>query len=119
MLQTTDLNSESLPSTHQANNLSENTVTNARLLTFLKILQNKIDRLENKKPSANIDNTSTMNPRTWKPFKRYCFSCGCCQDWGEIVRQKSRYIKMMRPSRTGWAVVMITVCIIVRDWRGE
>ena len=92
MLQTTDLNSESLPSTHQANNLSENTVTNARLLTFLKILQNKIDRLENKKPSANINNTSNINPRTGTPFKRYCFSCGYCQYWGkDCLNKKSRH----------------------------
>ena len=45
MLQNTDINSENLPSTQQANNLSDNTVTNAQLLTFLKILQNKVDRL--------------------------------------------------------------------------
>ena len=47
MLQATDINSESLPYIQQANNLSDTTVTNAQLLTFLKILQKKVDRLEN------------------------------------------------------------------------
>ena len=105
MLQATDTNSESLPSTQQANNLSTTTVTNAQLPTFLKTLQNKVD--------------NTANPRTGKPFKRYCFSCGYCQHWGKIVRQKNRDIKMMRPLRTEWVAVMITICPIVRDWGGS
>ena len=46
MLQATDINSESLPYIQQTNNLSDTTVTNAQLLTFLKILQKKVDRLE-------------------------------------------------------------------------
>ena len=105
MLQATDTNSESLPSTQQANNLSTTTVTNAQLPTFLKTLQNKVD--------------STANPRTGKPFKRYCFSCGYCQHWGKNCPTKNRDIKMMRPLRTEWVTVMITICPIVRGWRGS
>ena len=118
MLQTTDINSENLPSTQQANNLSENIVTNAQLLIFQKTFQNKVDRLNNKKPSADIDNTFTMNPRTGKPFKRYFFSCGCFQHWRKNSPTKRRNIKMMRSSRTGWVVGMIIVFPIVRDWMG-
>ena len=81
MLQNTDINSENLPSTQQANNISDTTVTNAQLLTFLKTLQNKVDRLERNTPSPTIATNSNINPRTGKEFKRYCFSCGCCLHW--------------------------------------
>ena len=105
MIQATDTNSESLPSTQQANNLSTTTVTNAQLPTFLKTLQNKVD--------------STANPRTGKPFKRYCFLVDIANIGEKIVRLKNRDIKMMRPLRTEWVAVMITICPIVRGWRGS
>ena len=47
MLQTTDLNSNSLPPTQQVNNITgDNKETNAQLHTFLKTLQNKVDGWE-------------------------------------------------------------------------
>ena len=82
MLHTTDLNTDSIPPTQQANNITtDSKVTNAQLFTFLKTLQNKVDRLENNKPSTHIETTSTISPRTGKYFKHYCFSCGCCPHW--------------------------------------
>ena len=89
MLQNTDINSENLPSTQQANNISDTTVTNAQLLTFLKTLQNKVDRLETNTPSPTISTNSTINLRTGKEFKRYCFSCGCCLHWGKNCPTKN------------------------------
>ena len=89
MLQNTDINSENLPSTQQANNISDTTVTNAQLLTFLKTLQNKVDRLETNTPSPTISTNSTINPRTGKEFKRYCFSCDCCLHWGRNCPTKT------------------------------
>ena len=88
MLQNTTIDSEDLPSTEQANNISDTTVSNTQLLAFLKTLQNKVDRLESKTPSPTTSNTSTINPRTGKEFKRYCFSCGCCLHWGKNCPQK-------------------------------
>ena len=82
MLHDTDINSESLASTQQKNNFSDTIVTNAQLLTSSKLCKIKLTDWK-KKPSVNIDNNSIMNPRTGKPFKRYCFSCGYCQHWGE------------------------------------
>ena len=89
MLHTTDLNSDILHPTQQANNIiADSKVTNAQLFTFLKTLQNKVDRLENNKPSTHIETTSNINPRTGKYFKRYCFSCGCCPHWGKYCPTK-------------------------------
>ena len=78
------INSENLPSTQQANNISDTTVTNAQLLTFLKTLQNKVDRLETNTPSPTISTNSTINPRTGKEFKRYCFPVAVAYI-GEII----------------------------------
>ena len=33
-------------------------------------------------------NTSTVNPRTGKPWRRYCWSCGCCTHWSKNCPQK-------------------------------
>ena len=119
MLQNTTIDSEDLPSTQQANNISDTTVTNAQLLTFLKTLQNKVDRLESNTPSPTISTNSNINPRTGKEFKRYCFSYGCCLHWGGIVPRKNQDIRMMQHSKTEWVAVMRIVCPIVRDWWGE
>ena len=74
MLHTTDLNSNILPHHQQANNITaDSNVTNAQLLTFLQTFQHKVDRLETNSPSTNIATTSTINPKTGKDFKRYCF----------------------------------------------
>ena len=84
MLHTTDLNSNILPHHQQANNITaDSNVTNAQLLTFLQTFQHKVDRLETNSPSTNIATTSTINPKTGKDFKRYCFLCGCCPHWGK------------------------------------
>ena len=85
MLQNTDINSENLPSTQQANNLSDNTVTNAQLLTFLKTLQKKDDRLETKTPSTNIATTSNINPKTEKRFQAILFFMWMLPTLGETL----------------------------------
>ena len=74
MLHTTDLNSNILLPTQHTNNITaDSKVTNAQLFTFLKTLQNKVDRLENNTLSTHIETTSNINPRTGKYFKRYFF----------------------------------------------
>ena len=78
ILQNTDINSENLPSTQQANNLSDNTVTNAQLLTFLKTLQKKMTDWKQKHLQLILRLLLTLTLRLKKYFKRYFFSCGCC-----------------------------------------
>ena len=121
MLHTTDLNSNSLPPTRQANNITaDRKVTNAQLFTFLKNLQNKVDRLENNTPSTHIATTSNTNPKTGKNISSdIVFHVDIAHIGENMVQSKSRDIRMMRPSRTEWVIVTKIVCPIVRDWRGE
>ena len=44
--------------------------------------------MENNKPSTHIETTSNINSRTGKDFKRYCFSCGGCPQWGKYCPTK-------------------------------
>lgn len=75
-------NDETRSNNHQVDNVRSDNVTNLQLMEFLKSFPNKVDLLERKSLSNIIDissNTiSAINPRTGKPSKRYCYSCGCC-----------------------------------------
>ena len=58
---------------------------NNKLLKLFDGLCKKVDSLETK--LGNTKNTSTdkdngINPRTGRPWKRYCWTCGCCDHWG-------------------------------------
>ena len=59
-----------------------NAVTNNQdLVTLIAQLQKKVDTLSsqlNATQTAGLD----VNPKTGKPYKRYCFTCGCCNHWG-------------------------------------
>ena len=33
---------------------------------------------------------SDINPRTGKPWKRYCWTCGCCPHWSRNCPKKAK-----------------------------
>ena len=53
------------------------------LFTMMSELNKKVDTLAEPK-KRNL----TINPRTGKPFRRYCHSCGCCDHWGKTCINK-------------------------------
>lgn len=67
-------------SSHTANS----TITNHSidsLLTIIKGLESKMDNFSKQALRTNqlySQNTDTINPKTGKEWKRYCWSCGCC-----------------------------------------
>ena len=46
----------------------------------------RMDKLEKNCNKENIapTDTSLVNPKTGKPWQRYCWSCGCCDHWGRF-----------------------------------
>ena len=67
------------PDVNVANNISSTApdASTAAILDLIAKLTTKVDALGNQANSGDI------NPRTGKKFKRYCWSCGCCQHWGK------------------------------------
>ena len=93
-----DENEENVPPFRNAN--SANSVTNDKLVALLQELQTKVDTLsdENKLLSSNsrqprtgaTSDENTHHPVTGKPFKRYCWTHGCCTHWGKDCANKKR-----------------------------
>ena len=44
----------------------------------------------NKNTNNDRSGNNDINPRTGKPFKRYCWSCGCCPHWGRNCPNKKK-----------------------------
>ena len=69
--------------TMEANNLKSQD-TNAALLELIQKLTKKVEQLTSQPAAPN----SSINPKTGKPLKRYCWSCGCCDHWGRNCTNK-------------------------------
>ena len=67
----------------EANNLKAQD-TNAALLELLQKLTKKVNQLTCQPAAPN----PSINPKTGKPFKRYCWYCGCCDHWGRNCTNK-------------------------------
>ena len=52
------------------------------LLQMIKKLSEKIEKLTPQPTQKNI------NPKTGRPYRRYCHSCGCCDYWGKFCPNK-------------------------------
>ena len=59
------------------------------LLLIIENLNKKIDALgaqinKNKSPptSSTTEDKKLINPKTGREYKRYCWTCGCCNHWG-------------------------------------
>ena len=63
-----------------------------RLLKSFQELQTKVDGMcKTTNTTGNKNNKlPTINPRTGQPYKRYCWSCGCCDHWGRQCPRKKR-----------------------------
>ena len=59
------------------------TDTTKELLKLIEALTKKVDQLSSQK-----SNNKNINPKTGKPYKRYCWSCGCCDHWGRNYQNK-------------------------------
>ena len=65
---------------HQVNNATQQSSEVAMLLQLMTELNKKIYNIApTRTPTKNI----TINPKTVKPYRRHCYSCGCCDHWGE------------------------------------
>ena len=65
---------------------SASTITS--LLTSIKSLQEEIKDLKAAAPPKPAPIDKTINPRTGKKWKRYCWSCGCCPHSGKYCQNK-------------------------------
>ena len=63
---------------------------NEKFNKLFDALIKRIDTLEKKCPVANDEDKENINPRTNKPYRRYCWSCGCCNHWGRNCPNRKR-----------------------------
>ena len=68
----------------EVNNVAKEDNTTAALLPLIKQLTKKVDQLVCTQATPLI----SINPKTRKPFKRYCWSCGCWDHWGKNCPNK-------------------------------
>ena len=60
-----------------------------QLLATVRDLSAKVENLTSKNQQyKNVRND--INPRTGKPYKQYCWSCGCCTHWGRNCPNKKK-----------------------------
>ena len=74
------------PSLEETSTITTNTINSAAtnptidsLMTIIKTLEAKVDSLSKTSvTSSNVSYDDTINPKTGKEWKRYCWTCGCC-----------------------------------------
>jgi hypothetical protein len=62
-----------------------NLQTQLNNLTMVNQNQTYQGNLKDKNPQLNI-----INPRTGQPYRRYCWTCGCCPHWSKNCPKKSK-----------------------------
>lgn len=79
-----------------------------KMMKMFEALAKKVDRIDNKCGSAtpsnnNNDNAENINPRTGRAYRRYCWSCGCCDHWGRncSTRKQGHKINATFKNRMG------------------
>ena len=58
---------------------------------FFELMFKKMENLEKKCDKENITpstETSLVNPKTGKAWRRYCWTCGCCDHWGRFCANR-------------------------------
>ena len=72
-----------------------------QLLKQMAAMQTQLGNMTNKKSyttkATNKENTAPMdniNPKTGQPWRRYCWSCGCCPHWSKYCPEKKKGHKM-------------------------
>ena len=56
--------------------------------TMQTFMDNSSNGKGNKNGKGKGSPTSLINPKTGQPWKRYCWSCGCCPHWGKNCSSK-------------------------------
>ena len=95
----------SIPSLDDSSNLlspsmnsASSNVTIQALVKLVKSLESKVDKLSNEKTKNNNNNNNNnnqvttnneINPRTGKPWRRYCWTHGCCTHKGVDCTNKA------------------------------
>ena len=80
-LENLESNQENIPPQAQVNAVQ----SDRALLTIIEQLNKKVAALDSKITNQNtIQRTPGLeiNPKNGKPYKRYCWTCGCCNHWG-------------------------------------
>ena len=85
---------------HDLNQMTSDQTTINQLLQEMQNMRTTIDNLtlSNRQSShkGSFDKTfkgsfdKTINPRTGQPWKRYCWSCGCCPHWSRNCPAKKK-----------------------------
>ena len=57
-------------------------------LASLATTGNRYQRNRTTTPGGDSDNLPSVNPRTGKPYKRYCWTHGCCNHWSRHCKNK-------------------------------
>ena len=63
-----------------------------QLLAQIADLQSQVNSGKGSKTRVKPKNVSSdlINPKTGQPWRRYCWSCGCCPHWGRNCKSKKR-----------------------------
>ena len=74
----------------QSNSLQQLTKQITILQSQLKnlTLSNNSQQQFNPNTSNKLNTDSELNPRTGQPYRRYCWSCGCCTHWSKNCPKK-------------------------------
>ena len=77
---------------HGMNQTTSEQTTIAQLLQEMQNMRTTIDNLtlSNRQSSNKGPFDKTTNPRTGQPWKRYCWSCGCCPHWSRNCPVKKK-----------------------------
>jgi len=57
---------------------AKSTATIESLVSIIKNLESKMEKLQKGYAPSNNGDSDTINPKTGKEWKRYCWTCGCC-----------------------------------------
>ena len=74
------------PPLMEANNATTEEMDQTNLLC--ELIQNLTKQVEAMSKQPLITKSPNINPKTGKPFKRYCWTCGCCDHWGKACPNK-------------------------------
>ena len=75
-----------------ANNIASDTMLE-KIMKEFRELKDRVETLANGQPTSQVTSRKRgkdINPRTGKPYRRYCWSCGCCNHWGRFCPNKKR-----------------------------
>ena len=65
--------------------------SNKEMKKFFELMFKKMENLEKKCDKGNITpstETSLVNPKNGKAWRRYCWTCGCCDHWGRFCSNR-------------------------------